>query len=75
MPQQGDTWINDVPPIDMGGVKTCPVCGGQITGPFAATLADNSIIRKWGCSQCRYIWKTQGGNFKTAFDANPRVFG
>ena len=75
MAQQGNVWTNDMPPVDMGGTKVCPSCGGQITGPFSATLADNSIVRRWGCSNCRYIWKQESGSFRNAFEANPKVFG
>ena len=73
-PQQG-TWENPQRPLDMGGVLGCPVCGGEISGPFAAVTANNKTVQKWGCSRCAYVAKIQGGNFKNAFEANPVTFG
>jgi len=73
---QQDTWTNNSPaPIQMGGVVLCPICNSEIAGPFAATLTNNKIVRKWGCTKCNYVWKIEGGNFKNSFDANPVSFG
>lgn len=75
MGQQGNTWTNDQAPAQMGGMLMCPVCASEITGPFSATLANNKVVRKWGCSRCAYVWKIEDGGFKSAFAANPVTFG
>ena len=76
MAQQGNVWENNSPPpIQMGGVVLCPICNSEIAGPFSATLSNNKIVKKWGCTKCNYVWKIEGGSFKNAFEANPVTFG
>lgn len=72
-----DVWENPQRPVNMGGTAVCPVCGNEIIGPFSATMANNKIMRKWACSRpgCPYVAKIEGGNFRSAFDANPVTFG
>ena len=71
----GNFWENPVKPVKMGNGWACPMCGSALIGPFAATMPDNSILRKTCCSnpQCTYIARTEDG-FKTAQDANPVAF-
>jgi hypothetical protein len=77
--QQGNVWENqNPPPIQIGKSLFCPLCNGEITGPFSATGANNSITKKWACSnssRCNYVWRIESGNFRSAFDANPVTFG
>ncbi len=80
LPQQStQVWENqNPPPIQIGKSLYCPLCNGEITGPFSSTQADNSIVRKWACSntpRCNYIWRIEGGQFRNAFAANPVTFG
>lgn len=74
MAQQGNVWVNDTKPIDMGGLLVCPMCGSEVAGPYAAVMGNNKTVRKWGCTRCNYTARIEGGNFKNAFDANPVTF-
>ncbi len=67
-------WENDMKPVNMGGALLCPLCQSEIIGPYSATLANNKIVQKTGCSRCAYVWKVAGGSFRTAFEANPVTF-
>jgi predicted RNA-binding Zn-ribbon protein involved in translation (DUF1610 family) len=71
----GGSWENTQKPNNLGGMLVCPNCGQEVIGPFSATTAQNKIVKKWGCSSCSYVWKLEGGNFRSAFDANPVTFG
>jgi hypothetical protein len=80
LPQQAaQVWENqNPPPIQIGKTLFCPLCNAEIAGPFSATLANNTIVRKWACSNspsCHYVWRIEGGQFRSAFDANPVTFG
>lgn len=75
MAQEGNIWVNDTKPINMGGFISCPMCGGEVIGPVAWTMSNNKTVRKWSCNRCNYVARIEGGNFKNAFEANPVTFG
>lgn len=65
-----NAWDNPQRPVMMGTTPICPICGSEIVGPFSATLANNQIAKKWGCSRCPYTMRLETG-YKNAFEANP----
>lgn len=74
MGQEGNVWTNDMKPVNAGGTFMCPVCGGEIAGPFSAVMGNNKVVRKWGCTQCRYVYRIESGAWRSAHEANPVEF-
>jgi hypothetical protein len=70
-----EVWKNPTPPTVSGSLSFCPLCGAELTSPFAAVDSSNRSHRKVACSDptCKYVaWRQYG--FGTIKDADTAVF-